>query len=91
MRKDGCKVIPADNDVLSGIVTTATRLSNRDILIGDCQRLRDELQSYVWDEDAQSRGEDCQIKEFDHCADAIRYWAHSTGKLHRSIGNLKVS
>ena len=74
-----------------GLVTTATRLENRDILIGDCPMLKEELDTYAWDKKATDRGEDAPIKMDDHGCDALRYYAHSTGKLYRGTGNMKVT
>ena len=91
LRSKGLRVLHADNDVLSGIVTTGTRLENRDILIGDCAALKDEFAGYSWDEKAQERGEDAPVKANDHCVDALRYFAHSTGKIYRTVGSMMVN
>ena len=91
LRKKGMKVLNADNSVIPGIVTTATRLENADIVIGDCPRLKDELQSYAWDENKADLGEDAPIKSDDHACDALRYYAHTTGKFYRSVGQIKVN
>ena len=83
LRKYGLRTRKADNTVLSGIVTTGTRLDNRNILIGDCPLLKDELDTYSWDPKAQERGDDEPIKQYDHACDALRYFAHTTGKYQR--------
>ncbi|WP_428102581.1 terminase large subunit domain-containing protein [Candidatus Rariloculus sp.] len=90
LRGEGFNVRNADNDVLPGIVTTAGRLEYGQIQIGDCQHLKDELLSYSWDAAKADIGEDAPIKMDDHACDALRYYAHSTGKLYRAMGNLKV-
>ena len=90
LRKEGFRVMNADNAVLPGIVTTAGRLENGQIVIGNCPYLKDELLSYAWDEKRADLGEDAPIKMDDHACDALRYYAHSTGKIYRTMGNLKV-
>ena len=90
LRKEGFKVMNADNAVLPGIVTTAGRLENGQIVIGNCPYLKDELLSYAWDEKRADLGEDAPIKMDDHACDALRYYAHSTGKMYRAMGSLKV-
>ena len=86
LRKAGFNVRMADHDVVPGIVTTATRLSTKDILIGDCPNLIDELRSYQWDDKKADVGIDAPSKVNDHAVDALRYYAHTTGKIIRSIG-----
>lgn len=84
MRQRGFAIRSVDNDVVPGIVTTAARLANRDILIHDrCAKLQEELAGYVWDDAAAAQGEDKPVKKADHGCDALRYWAHSTGKVAR--------
>ena len=71
----------ADNDVNAGIMTTSTRLANKNIVINKrCTYLLDEIESYQWDPDKADIGEDAPIKSADHTVDALRYFAHSTGK-----------
>ena len=90
LRNKGFRVLAADNDLVPGIVTTATRLDSRDIALGDCPKLRDELQTYSWDETSQERGDDVPIKGNDHSCDALRYFAHSTGKTLRAVAPMTV-
>ena len=84
LRKHGYRVRGADNDVLPGLVTTSTRLSQGDITIHPrCTNLIEEAGSYQWDEKKAERGEDAPAKVNDHCCDALRYYAHTTGKAYR--------
>ena len=86
MRRAGFSVRNADNDVVPGIVTTASRLASGDVLIHErCETLQTELAGYVWDGVASDKGEDKPVKKADHGADALRYWAHSTGKHLRYL------
>ena len=86
LRKRGFTIRAADNDVVPGIVTTASRLASGDVLIHEgCERLLEEVAGYVWDDVAAEQGEDKPVKKADHGCDALRYWAHSTGKAYRYI------
>ena len=65
-------VIPAKNDVLSGIHRTADALRNREIMIGpDCADAIREFSLYQWDEKSLH---DAPVKENDHAMDDIRYF-----------------
>ena len=89
LRKQGFTVAHADNSVVPGIVTTNTQLANGDLLIhANCKELIREMEGYTWDEKKSDLGEDAPTKMNDHCCDALRYYAHSTGKLYRGIGRL---
>ena len=82
LRAAGLTVRNADNDVEAGIMTTANRLARRGIVIHqDCRELLREIQGYVWDEKKAEFGEDAPVKAADHACDALRYYAHTTGKL----------
>ena len=84
LRQYGYRVRNADNDVLPGIVTTGARLASGDITIHErCTSLLDEIGSYSWDEKKTEIGEDAPKKANDHACDALRYFAHSTGKVAR--------
>ena len=66
-------VIKANNDVLSGIRTTAGLLKERKIVI--CEGCADsvrEFSQYVWD---RGKNYDVPKKEHDHAMDDIRYFA----------------
>ena len=89
LRKRGFLVRNADNNVKNGIINTASRLESGGIVIGDCPNLIDELAGYQWDPKAAERGEDRPLAVHDHACDALRYYAHSTGKMWRA-GTLPV-
>lgn len=62
----------SDNSVLDGIRLTGTLLQADRIKIHrSCTGLISEMGQYMWDADA---AEDTVIKEFDHAADAMRYF-----------------
>lgn len=78
LRKRGLYVIPADNDVLSGIRKTSTLIKQRRLLINtDCAPLLGEIGTYLWDKKIGPNGEDRPVKERDHGPDAIRYYVNS--------------
>ena len=71
----GVYVVKANNSVLDGIrhvsqLLTADRLG---LNSGSCTNLIKEFYSYVWDPNAQRRGEDKPLKQNDHVLDALRY------------------
>ncbi|HIR83891.1 MAG TPA: PBSX family phage terminase large subunit [Candidatus Galloscillospira excrementavium] len=73
LRREGWRVARAENDVLSGIRTTAELLRQGKLVI--CEGCRDairEFSLYCWDRTA---GEDRVRKEHDHAMDEIRYFA----------------
>jgi PBSX family phage terminase large subunit len=64
-------VVDADNDVIAGIRSVDQALAKGDIKVSTkCQGLIREMGLYRWDD---SKAKDTVIKEFDHCADALRY------------------
>ena len=86
LRRDGFQPRQAVNDVVPGIGITANRLANKQLVVThECQNLISELDSYVWDEDKQNKGEDAPIKAFDHAMDAMRYFVYSN--YNRKPGN----
>ena len=73
LRREGWRVVKAENDVLSGIRTTAELLREKKLVI--CRGCRDalrEFQLYCW---ADRGGQDRVRKEHDHAMDEIRYFA----------------
>lgn len=73
------KVAQADNDVLNGIRSVASLLAAVKLKIHRrCAGLLEELGGYVWDEEAQKRGEDKPLKVADHGPDALRYGINGT-------------
>ena len=73
LRREGFRVIPADNDVADGIRVTADLLKRRRIVICDtCTDCLREMETYCWD----TRGQrDAPRKEQDHAMDDLRYFA----------------
>ena len=66
------RVVPAKNDVLSGIRRTADAIRSGEIKIGPaCTDTLREFSLYVWDEQA---GRDAPKKENDHAMDDLRYF-----------------
>ena len=75
----------ADNDVLSGIRTTADMLKRGAIVIcPDCRDAIREFYEYRWDEKIGDR--DVPVKRFDHAMDEIRYFAVSVAKRETDEG-----
>lgn len=69
----------ADNEVLKGINTVSTFIDQGrfHIVKSRCPETMMEFASYIWDPNAQLRGEDEPMKEHDHCLDPIRYGLHT--------------
>ena len=68
-------VIPAKNDVVSGIRRCSDALRDGRLMFGqDCADTLREFSLYRWDE---SRGGDVPIKENDHAMDDMRYFVTS--------------
>ena len=79
-----------DNNVEAGIRTTAVRLAKGDITISkSCENLMRELMSYQWDEKQSEQGHDAPVKKADHACDALRYFAHTTGKIAYGYTNIQ--
>ena len=73
LRREGFRVVRADNGVADGIRVTADLLKRRRIVI--CRGCRDclrEMAAYCWDE---REGRDAPRKENDHAMDDLRYFA----------------
>jgi PBSX family phage terminase large subunit len=66
----------AQNEVLDGIRLTSKALADENLIIyKNCFKLIEQIQSYTWDEKAQSVGLDKPVKVDDHAVDALRYGA----------------
>ena len=88
LRRKGWPVEAADNDVLSGIRTTASLLREGKLVICDsCPDAIREFSLYCWDENAKG---DRVVKRFDHAMDEIRYFAVSLGGSGGYIGAMSV-
>ena len=73
LRRDGLRVVKAENNVLSGIRTTAELLREKKLVIcRGCDDALREFQLYCW---AEGGGQDRVRKEHDHAMDEIRYFA----------------
>lgn len=73
LRRDGWRVVKADNDVLSGIRRTSELLRQGKLVICDaCTDCLREMELYVWDTKATH---DAVKKEHDHAMDDMRYFA----------------
>lgn len=82
LRDRGLRTRDADNSVIPGVMTTATRLAQHEIKINErCNELLKEMRGYVYDNAATEKGKD-KISDAvdDHFCDALRYFAHTTGK-----------
>lgn len=87
LRKDGFKVIRADNEVLDGIRILGSYIMEGKFTVEpSCKDTIKEFSSYVWDEKAAERGEDKPLKELDHAMDRNRY-AVVTDKRINSVRN----
>ena len=74
LRNRGYRIKNADNDVLEGIRITAAMMQLRAIHVDKkCQMIRNEMETYVWDQKAKERGEEKPVKQNDHAMDALRY------------------
>lgn len=68
------KVIDANNSVLEGIRHVSSLFNKNELFIyKECKNSIRECSSYVWDANAQKRGEDKPLKQNDHVKDAERY------------------
>ena len=73
LRREGFRVVRADNDVADGIRVTADLLRQRRIVLCDtCRDCLREMALYCWDE---RTGRDAPRKEHDHAMDEMRYFA----------------
>lgn len=83
LRKDGVNgIASADNDVLYGIRTVSSLLSQRLLITSDrCKGWISEAPGYSWDPKASKNGEDKPIKAADHSCDAVRYVITTTERL----------
>jgi len=67
-------IAPAKNDVLTGIRFVHSCLQNGNYFVdSSCQETDKGYSSYVWDPNAQLRGEDKPLKQHDHTCDRDRY------------------
>lgn len=70
----GIPIQDAVNDVLEGIALVASMFYEESLTIStECKHTLAETPLYIWDKNAQKRGEDKPLKQNDHCLDALRY------------------
>lgn len=71
----GVVVQSAENDVLEGIRVVSAMLAKRALRIHErCVHLKQELETYSWDEKAaKTAGVEKPVKQRDHACDALRY------------------
>ena len=75
-KTEWARVLPADNDVINGIMETARALQSGKVKIHAlCKNFINELGGYVWDEKCI---DDRPKKENDHACDALRYFVKTT-------------
>ena len=74
LMRNGFRVQNADNDVINGIRHVSTMLQGGKYYIDlSCKNTELEYNSYVWNPDAQQKGEDKPVKDHDHTCDTDRY------------------
>ena len=75
-KSEWAHVLPADNDVINGIMETARAIQwGRIKVLSSLKNTIGELAGYVWDEKSV---EDRPKKENDHACDALRYFVKTT-------------
>lgn len=82
----------ANNDVLEGIETVSKHFYNKTLFISHkCEEGLREIPQYIWDKNAQKRGEDKPVKASDHFLDALRYGVMTPwgGGFSKNWGNFK--
>lgn len=85
LRSRGYAVREAINDVIPGIQEVSKLLSSETLFIDpSCENMRNEFSAYVWDENAQKRGEDKPKKVNDHCCDTLRYLVQDLSTRNRA-------
>lgn len=90
LKERGYRIRKANNDVADGIRYVASLLSmNRIAVCSCCENTIKEFASYIWDGKAAERGEDKPVKKFDHCMDALRYFAYTSIRKPNGISILK--
>ncbi len=86
LRREGWRVVRAQNEVVSGIRLTAELLrTGRLVVCKGCEAARREFALYRWEE---GNGRDKVVKENDHAMDEIRYFAATVaarGEAHGGV------
>lgn len=91
IRRDGLRVIKANNDVVDGIRLTQSVMNEGKIkFTHNLPNLFKELGSYVWDDKAAERGEDKPVKQHDHACDAMRYFVMNQFSRGKAVSTFKI-
>jgi PBSX family phage terminase large subunit len=78
LKKRGFRIKKARNEVLDGIRTVGSLLTQNKIAFYDCcEKTIKEFATYAWDEKAAKRGEDKPVKQEDHGVDSVRYFCQT--------------
>jgi PBSX family phage terminase large subunit len=78
LRRRGFVIKDGDNDVLEGIQKVASLIYRRKIKVHErCVHFLNEIDSYVWDEKARTKGIEQPLKENDHLQDCLRYFVNT--------------
>lgn len=90
LRREGFRVVRADNEVLDGIRLTARLLRQGELVI--CEPCRDAVREfglYVWAQ--RGGGQDAVKKENDHAMDDIRYFAATVAAPRDRSGGIAAA
>ena len=91
LKHRGIRTNRADNDVLNGISTVDSLITNGDLVVSRTARgLIDEVPGYRWDERASERGQTRVVDEHDDHVDALRYAVYSSRHLWRRRLNIQT-
>lgn len=94
LQKQGVtNIYDAENEVNDGIRFVSMYLNNGTMKVcANCKNLIKEIQSYVWDPKAQTKGEDKPMKQFDHAIDALRYvcYTHFHNKANSTMSAIEL-
>lgn len=86
LKRQKWPVKQAKNEVIDGIRSVATFVSQGDLVIcKECTNLIKEFESYVWDDKSIRLGEDKPVKSRDHALDALRYAIYSKWGTKQSL------
>ena len=87
LKAKGVNVVPADNDVLAGIMHIKQLIQDDRLFVNpNCENFLHEIQNYVWEE-----GKDKPMKVFDHLMDAARYCLFTFSKTKKPPPVFKTS
>lgn len=91
LRKRGFVAQAGENDVIDGIRVIGTMLAQARYTVDpSCTHTARQYSSYIWDEKAQTRGEDKPLKEHDHCPDRDRYGIYTRFGGERTLTGARL-